>query len=297
MQNYITNFRNFLLLERSVSKNTLEAYVRDVTKLMEFLELADLRVPVHQLSDAHLLKFVRYLSELGLSANSQSRILSGNRAFFNYLQLEGVIEEDPTGLIESPRLARKLPDVLTYSEIVAILEGIDHSSPEGTRNRAMLEVLYSCGLRVSELISLRLTGCFFDEGYVKVVGKGNKTRLVPIGRDAIKYTNLYLKHYRSSMTARKGCEDVVFLNRRGGALTRVMIFLIVREAAAAAGIRRAISPHTFRHSFATHLVEGGANLRAVQEMLGHESITTTEIYTHLDRDYLRQVITEFHPRG
>ncbi len=297
MQKYITDFRNFLLLERSLSGHTLGAYVRDVQKLSEYLEISGINVSLDQVTDAHLTAFMRYLSELGMSAYSQSRILSGNRAFFKYMQLEGLIEKDPAELIESPKLARKLPEVLDYPEIVSILECIDLSTAEGTRNRAILEVLYSCGLRVTELVSLKLTNCFFSEGFVKVVGKGNKTRLVPIGRDAIRYVNLYVTHYRSQMKVQKGQEDIVFLNRRGSSLTRVMIFLIVKEAAMAAGIGKSVSPHTFRHSFATHLVEGGASLRAVQEMLGHESITTTEIYTHLDRDYLRQVVTEFHPRA
>ncbi len=297
MQNYIVDFRNFLLLERSLSGNTLDAYVRDVEKLSEYLEIAKTGISVERVTEVHLTRFLRYLSELGMSAYSQSRILSGNRAFFRFLLLEGIIDEDPTELIESPRLSRKLPEVLNYDEIVSLLETIDHSSPEGTRNRAMLEVLYSCGLRVSELTALRITGCFFDEGFIRVTGKGNKTRLVPIGRDAVRYVNIYFEHYRKQMTAKKGYEDIVFLNRRGSPLSRVMVFLIVKEAASRAGIAKAISPHTFRHSFATHLIEGGASLRAVQEMLGHESITTTEIYTHLDRDYLRQVITEFHPRA
>lgn len=280
-----------------MSDHTLEAYVRDVQKLFEFFEIAGIKTEINRINDAHLSAFVEYLAGLGLSAYSQSRILSGNRAFFKYLLLEGLIESDPTELIESPRLSRKLPEVLSYHEIVSVLESIDHSTAEGTRNRAMLEVLYSSGLRVSELISLRLTGCFFDDGYIRVVGKGNKTRLVPIGRDAIRFVNLYLDNYRKNMAVKKGGEDVVFLNRRGAPLTRVMVFLIVKDAALAAGLVRPVSPHTFRHSFATHLVEGGASLRAVQEMLGHESITTTEIYTHLDRDYLRQVVTEFHPRA
>ncbi len=297
MQKYITDFRNFLLLERSLSGHTLEAYVRDVEKLSEYLEISGINISLNQVTDAHLTAFMRYLSELGMSAYSQSRILSGNRAFFKYMQLEGIMEKDPTELIESPKLARKLPEVLDYPEIVSMLEHIDLSTAEGTRNRAILEVLYSCGLRVTELISLKLTNCFFSEGFVKVVGKGNKTRLVPIGRDAIRYVNLYVTHYRSQMKVQKGNEDIVFLNRRGSGLTRVMIFLIVKEAAMTAGISKPVSPHTFRHSFATHLVEGGAGLRAVQEMLGHESITTTEIYTHLDRDYLRQIVTEFHPRA
>ncbi len=297
MQKYITDFRDFLLLERSLSGHTLEAYARDVEKLAEFLEISGINVSLDQLTDVHLTAFMKYLSELGMSAYSQSRILSGNRAFFRYMQMEGIMKEDPTELIESPKLARKLPEVLDYPEIVSILEHIDHSTPEGTRNRAIIEVLYSCGLRVTELVSLRLTNCFFGDGFVKVVGKGNKTRLVPIGRDAIRYVNLYVTHYRSQMKVQKGNEDIVFLNRRGSGLTRVMVFLIVKEAAVSAGITKPVSPHTFRHSFATHLVEGGASLRAVQEMLGHESITTTEIYTHLDRDYLRQIVTEFHPRA
>ena len=297
MQKYITDFRNFLLLEKSVSPHTLEAYVADVGKLAEFLEISGEVAGPDEISDAHLSLFLRYLAGLGLSAQSQSRILSGTRAFFRFLLLEGVIEKDPAALVDSPRLARKLPEVLSYPEIESMLESIDHSTPEGTRNRAMLEVLYSCGLRVSELISLRLSGCFFPEGFVKIVGKGNKTRLVPIGRDAVRYTELYLRHYRRGMEIKKGSDDIVFLNRRGGPLSRVMVFLIVKETALNAGIQKTVSPHTFRHSFATHLVEGGASLRAVQEMLGHESITTTEIYTHLDRDYLRQVVTEFHPRA
>jgi len=297
MQNYLVSFRNFLLLEKSVSDNTREAYVRDVQKLAEYLQVHGLETDVKQISDQEITGFLRYLSELGMSAYSQSRILSGNRAFFKYLLLEGAIETDPTELIESPQLSRKLPEVLTFPEIEKMLGAIDLSTMEGTRNRAMLEVLYSCGLRVSELISLRLTNCYFDEGFVKVVGKGNKTRLVPIGRDAMKYVEIYVTHYRKLMKERKGFEDFVFLNRRGAGMTRVMVFLIVRETARAAGIHKPVSPHTFRHSFATHLIEGGASLRAVQEMLGHESITTTEIYTHLDRDYLRQVITEFHPRA
>jgi len=296
MQNYIVRFRNFLLLEKSVSENTREAYLRDVLKLKEFLALMNYDLDVKQISEAELTHFIKYLTELGLSSYSQSRILSGNRAFFRFLLLEGEIDNDPTEMIESPKIARKLPEVLSYPEIEQMLQAIDLSTFEGTRNRAILEVLYSCGLRVSELVNLRLTNCFFADGFIKVIGKGNKTRLVPIGRDAVKYTEIYLTHYRKQMKFEKGYEDFVFLNRRGRGLSRVMVFLIVKDIAQTAGIRRAISPHTFRHSFATHLIEGGASLRAVQEMLGHESITTTEIYTHLDRDYLRQVITEFHPR-
>ncbi len=297
MQNYIRQFKDFLLLERSLSPNSVEAYVRDVEKLAEYLEIIHWTADVPAISEREITAFLRYLTEIGLSAYSQSRIVSGNRAFFNYLLLEDVIQTDPTELIESPKLPRKLPDVLAYEEIVGLLEAVDVSTAEGTRNRAMLEVLYSSGLRVSELIRLQLTHCFFDDGFIKVVGKGNKMRLVPIGRDAIHHIQLYLEHYRKGMVAGKGNEDIVFLNRRGKGLSRVMVFLFVKEAAARSGIAKNVSPHTFRHSFATHLIEGGASLRAVQEMLGHESITTTEIYTHLDRDYLRQVVTDFHPRA
>ena len=224
-------------------------------------------------------------------------MLSGIKAFFKYLLLENEITEDPTELLESPRLPRKLPDVLSYEEIETMLSAIDHSSPEGTRNRAIIEVLYSSGLRVSELTGLQLTHCYFDIGFLRILGKGDKVRLVPIGKEAIKYTQIYLEHVRNEIVPAKDAEDIVFLNRRGGQLSRVMIFLMIKDIVEKAGIHKNVSPHTFRHSFATHLIEGGASLRAVQEMLGHESITTTEIYTHLDRDYLRQVITEFHPRG
>jgi integrase/recombinase XerD len=275
----------------------VQAYVRDAEKLAEYLELAGLEVSPVDIRDEHLLGFLKYISELGLAAHSQARMLSGIRAFYKYLLLENEIKEDPTELIESPRLPRKLPDVLSYEDIELMLGAIDHSTPEGTRNRAIIEVLYSCGLRVSELTGLQLTNCYFDIGFIRVLGKGDKVRLVPIGKEAIKYTKLYLEHVRSQMPVQKDSEDIVFLNRRGKELTRVMIFLVIKDLAEKAGISKNVSPHTFRHSFATHLIEGGASLRAVQEMLGHESITTTEIYTHLDRDYLRQVITEFHPRG
>jgi integrase/recombinase XerD len=296
-QSYIKHFKNYLRLERSFSGHSVDAYVRDTEKFAEYLELAGIDLSPAQVLEEHLLGFLKYISELGLAAHSQARMLSGLRAFYKYLLLENEIREDPTELIESPRLPRKLPDVLSYADIEQMLACIDHSTPEGTRNRAMIEVLYSCGLRVSELIGLQLTHCYFDIGFIRVLGKGDKVRLVPIGKEAIKYTSIYLDHVRSQMVVQKESEDIVFLNRRGKALTRVMIFLIIKELAEKAGITKNVSPHTFRHSFATHLIEGGASLRAVQEMLGHESITTTEIYTHLDRDYLRQVITEFHPRG
>ena len=296
-QSYIKHFKNYLRLERSLSSHSVEAYVHDADKLREYAELHGLAPSPTDITEEHLLGFLRYLTELGLSAHTQARFLSGIKAFFKYLLLENLIQEDPSELVESPRLPRKLPDVLSYPEIERMLEAIDHSTPEGTRNRAMLEVLYSCGLRVSELTSLQLTNCYFDIGFIRVLGKGDKVRLVPIGKDAIKYTEIYLNTIRNQLDVKKESEDIVFLNKRGGQLSRVMVFLIIKAVAEAAGITKNVSPHTFRHSFATHLIEGGASLRAVQEMLGHESIITTEIYTHLDRDYLRQVITEFHPRG
>lgn len=295
-QSYIKHFKNYLRLERSFSDNSVQAYIRDTEKLAEYLELAAINLSPVDIKEEHLLAFLKYLSELGLSAHTQARVLSGIKAFYKYLILENEITEDPTELIEAPRLPRKLPDVLSYEEIEQILQAIDHSTPEGTRNRAIIEVLYSSGLRVSELVGLQLTFCYFDIGFIRILGKGDKVRLVPIGKEAIKYTQLYLDHVRSEIQAKKESEDIVFLNRRGGQLSRVMVFLIIKDAAEKAGISKNVSPHTFRHSFATHLIEGGASLRAVQEMLGHESITTTEIYTHLDRDYLRQIITEFHPR-
>lgn len=296
-QSYIKHFKNYLRLERSLSGNSVDAYIRDVEKLEEFLELSKIDVSPARVEEAHLASFLKYIGELGLAAHSQARMLSGIKAFFKYLLLENEITEDPTELLESPRLPRKLPDVLSYEEIEAMLGAIDHSTPEGTRNRAIMEVLYSSGLRVSELTGLQLTHCHFDIGFLRIIGKGDKMRLVPIGKEAIKYTQIYLEHVRDGIAPQKGSEDIVFLNRRGGQLSRVMVFLVIKNAAELAGIHKNVSPHTFRHSFATHLIEGGASLRAVQEMLGHESITTTEIYTHLDRDYLRQVITEFHPRS
>lgn len=296
-QSYIKQFKNYLRLERSLSGNSVDAYVRDVEKLAEYIELAKIEVSPNKIIEEHLTGFLRYVSELGLAAHSQARMLSGIKAFYKYMLLENEITEDPTELLESPRLPRKLPDVLSLAEIESMLAAIDHSTPEGTRNRAIIEVLYSSGLRVSELTGLLLTHCYFDIGFLRILGKGDKVRLVPIGKEAIKYIQIYLDHVRNDIHPKKDSEDIVFLNRRGGQLSRVMVFLIIKETAEKAGIQKNVSPHTFRHSFATHLIEGGASLRAVQEMLGHESITTTEIYTHLDRDYLRQVITEFHPRG
>lgn len=297
-QSYLKNFKSYLTLERSLSENSIEAYLRDVQKLWEFLEIAgELAISVETITDTHIFNFFNYISELGLEASSQARILSGIKSFFNYLLLEDVIKIDPTHLISSPKLGRKLPATLSFPEIIDLLEANDLSTSEGIRNRAMLEILYSSGLRVSELIEMKLSECYFDIGFVRIFGKGEKVRLVPIGRDAIHYTEMYLEHVRKQQKIKPDSENHVFLNRRGGSLTRVMIFIIIKDLAAKIGLQKAISPHTFRHSFATHLIEGGADLRAVQEMLGHESITTTEIYTHLDRSFLQQTITEFHPRS
>ncbi|MEO1097654.1 MAG: site-specific tyrosine recombinase XerD [Bacteroidota bacterium] len=294
---YIKQFKNYLRLERSLSDNSVEAYIHDVVKLKQFVELSNASISPLQVESIHLKDFLEYINDLGMTAHSQARIISGLKAFYKYLIYDELIDKDPTQLIEGPKLGRKLPDTLSYEEIVKLLEGIDHSKPEGQRNRAILEVLYSSGLRVSELVNLRLSNVYEDIGFLRIIGKGNKERLVPIGKDALRYIKIYKEEVRVHLNVAEGHSDFVFLNRRGKQLTRVMIFTIIKELAKKVGLNKTISPHTFRHSFATHLIEGGADLRAVQEMLGHESITTTEIYTHLDRDYLRQVIQEFHPRS
>ncbi|MBS1557783.1 MAG: site-specific tyrosine recombinase XerD [Bacteroidetes bacterium] len=296
-ETYIKQFGQYLKLERSLSSNSIEAYVRDVEKLSQFIELSKLNKSPLKTSAKDLQKFIEYISELGMSAYSQARILSGVKAFYKFLNYEDLMEANPAALLEGPKLGRKLPDTLDYSEIVNLLEAIDLSKPEGGRNRAMLEVLYSSGLRVSELVELKLPNIYFDIGFLRVIGKGNKERLVPMGRDAMKFLKIYIEQIRVLVPKQKGFESYAFLNRAGRKLTRVMVFLIIKNLAVKTGLKKTISPHTFRHSFATHLIEGGADLRAVQEMLGHESITTTEIYTHLDRDYLRQVVQEFHPRS
>lgn len=294
---HIKHFGNYLKLERSLSGNSIEAYVRDVQKLHQFMEMTFPKVTPQAVTAKQLQTFLQYVSELGMSAFSQARILSGIKAFYKYLLYEEIIDKDPTGLLEGPKLGRKLPDTLDYEEVIKLLEAIDQSTPEGGRNRAMLEVLYSSGLRVSELVELKIPNVYFDLGFLRVIGKGNKERLVPIGKDAMKYLKIYLEEIRVHVPVKNGFESYVFLNRNGKKITRVMIFLIIKGLAQKIGLNKVISPHTFRHSFATHLIEGGADLRAVQEMLGHESITTTEIYTHLDRDYLKQVVKEFHPRS
>ncbi|GAB3829422.1 site-specific tyrosine recombinase XerD [Pontibacter rugosus] len=293
----IKQFEEYLKLEKSLSKHSVEAYVRDVRKLIDFLDLKGQQVSPENITPAILREFLQWVNELGMTPHSQARTLSGIRAFYKFLIMEDMMQTDPTDTIEAPKLSRKLPDTLAFHEIEELLAAIDLSTPEGTRNRAMLETLYSSGLRVSELLDLRISNLYADAGFLKISGKGEKERLVPIGRDALKHINLYREGIRCHLTIKKGNEDILFLNRRGAKMSRVMVFTIIKDLVAKAGIQKTVSPHTFRHSFATHLIEGGADLRAVQEMLGHESITTTEIYTHLDRDYLKQVIKDFHPRS
>lgn len=292
---YKKGFKAYLQLERSLSGNSIEAYLGDIEKLTSYLQSAgELKNPSEvQLTD--LQKFVQWIAELGMTATSQARIISGIRTFYKYCLLEDISSVDPTILLEAPKLKRALPDVLSFDEIENIIAQIDLSTAEGTRNKAILETMYSCGLRVSEVVNLKLSQLYMDVGFVRVIGKGNKERLVPIGDSAIKYINIYRSTIRSHQVIQPGEEDILFLNRRGKRLTRVMIFLIIKDLVKKAEIGKNISPHTFRHSFATHLVEGGADLRAVQEMLGHESITTTEIYTHLDREFLRKTLERFHP--
>lgn len=294
---YIQEYENYLKLERSLSPNSVEAYVHDVTKFKQFLEIAGSNVTPLQVSMVELQNFIEYINELGMSAFSQARIISGLKSFYKFLLYEGELDADPTELLEAPKLGRKLPDTLSIEEIDQILSAIDHSTPEGMRNRAMLETLYSSGLRVSELIGLKMSNVHADVGFLRIFGKGSKERLVPIGREALKYIRIYIDEVRVHLDIKHGHEGFLFLNRNGRQLSRQMVFIVIKNLVEKAGIKKTISPHTFRHSFATHLIEGGADLRAVQEMLGHESITTTEIYTHLDRDYLRQVIQEFHPRS
>jgi len=293
----VRQFANYLRLERSLSENSIQAYVRDVVKLKQFADISNLKISPQSVTSEIIKNYLIYLGELEMSAYSQSRMLSGVKSFFAFLEYEELISENPAELIEAPRLGRKLPDVLNIIEIEQIFEAIDLSKPEGGRNRAMLEILYSSGLRVSELINIKLNQVYFDIGFLRVIGKGNKERLVPVGKSALKYLKIYIEEIRCHIKVVPGFENFVFLNRRGKQLTRVMIFTIIKNLVSSAGIEKRVSPHTFRHSFATHLVEGGADLRAVQEMLGHESITTTEIYTHLDREYLKQIIKDFHPRS
>jgi len=292
----LKDFTQYLRLERSLAKNSIEAYLHDVDKLKQHALYSHRKSP-ECINTQDIRDFLAWVYALGMSPHSQARVLSGIKAFYHYLLLDGVITTSPAALIEAPRLGRKLPDTLNITEIDALLAAIDLSTPEGTRNKAMLEVLYGCGLRVSELVTLKISNLFLEIEFIKVMGKGSKERLIPIGQAAIKHLQLYLQHTRKEVTQKMGMEDYVFLNRRGAPLSRVMVFIIIKDLAAKIGLQKKISPHTFRHSFATHLIEGGADLRAIQDMLGHESISTTEIYTHLDRDYLRTVMIDFHPRA
>jgi len=293
----IKGFQAYLKLERSVSANTSSAYVRDVALLESFLESELGGKSLNQVDFSDLKEFIAWIHGRGMSASSQARILSGIKTFFHFLVLEGLLSDNPTTLLESPKLSRKLPDTLSIHEINSLIDALDLSKPEGMRNKAILEMLYGCGLRVSEVVDLKISNLFLDIELVKILGKGNKERLVPIGSEAAKFLQIWLQEVRIHLKIKPGQENWVFLNNRGSSLSRVMVFLIIKGLATKIGLKKTISPHTFRHSFATHLLEGGADLRAVQEMLGHESITTTEIYTHLDRDYLKSTILQYHPRS
>lgn len=292
---YKSGFKAYLQLEKSLADHSVAAYLHDLEKLTQYLQTLPQPLKPDEVELKTLQGFVKWIAELGMTSRSQARIISGIKAFYKYCLLENLVKKDPSTLLEAPKLKRSLPDTLSFEEIEKIISSIDLSKPGGTRNKALLEILYSCGLRVSELVNLRISQLYFDVGFIRVTGKGDKERLVPVGNTAVKYVTLYLKEVRARQAVKPGQEDIVFLNKHGAGLTRVMVFYIIREAAAAAGIRKTISPHTFRHSFATHLVENGADLRAVQEMLGHESITTTEIYTHVDRAFLRKTLEQFHP--
>ena len=294
-ERYIKHFVSYLKIEKGLAENSIFAYQNDVVKLSEFS--MDRKLEVIELTYENLKEFVAVLYDLGLSARSQARIISGIKQFFGFMLLENVIDDDPSELLEMPKIGRKLPDVLSKEEIDQLIDAIDMSKAESHRNKAILETLYSCGLRVSELVNLKFSQLYFEEGFVRVIGKGNKERLVPLSESVQHEITIYNDHVRRHQTVQKGNENIVFLNRRGAQLTRVMIFTIIKDLAKSIGLQKSISPHTFRHSFATHLIEGGANLRAIQEMLGHESITTTEIYTHLDQRFLREAIISFHPRN
>jgi integrase/recombinase XerD len=293
----LNGFKNYLMLERAFSENSIDAYLRDMTKLQQYVELKGLDLNPLEISQDTITEWITWLNGIGLEVASQARMLSGVKAFYKYLLMEDLIDHDPTERISGPRKHQKIPDVLSFQEIELMLASIDLSTPLGLRNRAIIETLYACGIRVSELTSLKLSNLFVEQEVIKVVGKGDKERIVPIGEEALKHILYYIVHVRNHQEIPKTSENFLFLNRRGNPLTRVMIFLIIKEVAEQAGITKTVSPHTFRHSFATHLIEGGADLRVVQDLLGHESITTTEIYTHLDSAYLRETIIMFHPRN
>lgn len=293
----IKEFENYLKLERSLSENSVQAYCSDLEKLVQFLEYKQLEVSPLQITTQHLRDFLVWIVELGMSATTQARVLSGIKAFYKYLLLEDLLKNNPAELIETPKTIRHLPDTLSIEEINGLINAIDLSKPDGQRNKAMLETLYGSGLRVSELVNLRISAIYPEVEFLKVIGKGDKERLVPMSPTSIKYIQIYRETVRNHLNIQAGNEDFLFLNRRGKKLSRVMVFLIIKDLCSKTGLHKSISPHTFRHSFATHLIEGGADLRAIQEMLGHSSITTTEIYTHLDRDYLRSAILKYHPRS
>jgi len=293
----IKGFQAYLKLERSLSPNSIEAYSRDIEKLYQFSEAQTVKLNPVNITLTDLRNFINWINELGMIPSSQARILSGIKAFYKYMLMEDIIKSDPSELLESPKIQRKLPDTLSYEDINKLIAAIDLSRPDGARNKAILEVLYGCGLRVSELTELKLSNLYLDIEFIKVTGKGSKERLVPIGGEAVKALKIWIEQVRVHIPIKKGEEDMVFLNQRGSRISRIYIFLTIKKLAAAVGLKKTISPHTFRHSFATHLVEGGADLRAVQEMLGHESITTTEIYTHLDREFLKGTIIQYHPRN
>jgi integrase/recombinase XerD len=292
---YKKGFKAWLQLEKSLSDNSVESYLHDVEKLTQFLELQKSKVVPGDIVLNDLQQFVKWIGELNMTASSQARIISGIRSFYKYCLLEQIIAIDPSLLLDVPKIKRKLPDVLSFEEIEAIISKLNLNTPDGARNKAILETMYSCGLRVSEVVNLKISCLFMDVGFIRVIGKGDKERLVPIGRDAIKYIKIYKESIRVHQRIQPDFEDFLFLSKHGKSLSRIMIFYIIKDLSLKAGITKNISPHTFRHSFATHLVEGGADLRAVQQMLGHESITTTEIYTHLDRDFLRTTLQQFHP--
>jgi len=293
----VNEFRNYLKLEKGLSDNSIHAYITDLLKLVQFLKEKDYNVAPEEVKLNHLKEMIAWVNDKGISPRTQARIISGIKSFYKYLLIEEKVEKDPTALLETPKVGRKLPEILSVEEIDTIINAVDTKKPEGQRNKAILETLYSCGLRVSELIDLKISNLFFESGFVKIEGKGSKERLVPISTKAIKEINLYLSEYRRNLRIHPDHEDILFLNRRGKKLSRVMIFTIIKNITRKLGLEKNISPHTFRHSFATHLIDGGANLRAVQEMLGHESIITTEIYTHLDKEYLKNTIIQYHPRS
>jgi integrase/recombinase XerD len=297
IQSYLKGFKDYLKLERSLSGHSIDAYLNDVDKLVQYFLAIDKELVLNKVCLTDLRGFITWLNEIGMQANTQARVISGIKSFFTYLMQENIIVEDPTALLTAPKLSRKLPDTLNINEINQLIDAIDASKPEGMRNKAIIEMLYGCGLRVTELVELKISNIYAETEFIKVIGKGNKERLVPIGSIALKLLEIYVSQIRVHLTIKKGHEDYIFLNRSGSRLSRISVFNLIKSLAQKIGIQKNISPHTLRHSFATHLIEGGADLRAIQEMLGHASITTTEIYTHLDRDYLKEVITTFHPRS